>query len=80
MTPTTVTRMHSVLTQRGVSLAPATLATLEMVSLAQVRPTSNSCKCMGVNREVLQPHAVYEKLFILNYSTTLYLQISMSVD
>ena len=36
MTPTTVMRMHSALTQRGVSLAPATLATLEMVSLVQV--------------------------------------------
>ena len=36
MTPTTVTRMHSALTQRGVILALATLATLEMVSTVQV--------------------------------------------
>ena len=37
MTPTTVMRMHSALTQRGVIPAPATLATLEMESTAQVR-------------------------------------------
>ena len=34
---TTVMRMHSALTQRGVSPAPATLATLEMESTVQVR-------------------------------------------
>ena len=33
----TVTRMHSALTQRGVSPALATLGTMEMVSPAQVR-------------------------------------------
>ena len=37
MTPTTVMRMHSALTQWEASTAPASLATLEMVSLAQVR-------------------------------------------
>ena len=37
MTSITVMRMHSVLTQRGVSPAPAILATLEMESTAQVR-------------------------------------------
>ena len=37
MTPTTAMRGHSVLTQRGVTPAPATLATLEMESTAQVR-------------------------------------------
>ena len=37
MTPTTVMRMHSALTQREVIPAPATLATLETVSTAQVR-------------------------------------------
>ena len=37
MTSTTVMRMHSALTQREVSPAPATLATLEMVSTVQVR-------------------------------------------
>ena len=36
MTWTTVMRMHSALTQRGVSPAPVILATLEMVSTAQV--------------------------------------------
>ena len=36
MTPTTVMRMHSALTQREVSTAPATLATLEMESTVQV--------------------------------------------
>ena len=36
MTPTTVTRMHSALTQRGVIPALVNLATLEMVSLVQV--------------------------------------------
>ena len=36
ITPTTVMRMHSVLTQRGVSAVPATLVTLEMESLVQV--------------------------------------------
>ena len=34
---TTVMRMHSVLTQREVSLVLATLATLEMESTVQVR-------------------------------------------
>ena len=37
MTPTTVMRMHSALTQRGVSAVPATLVTLEMESLVQVQ-------------------------------------------
>ena len=37
MTPTTVMRMHSALTQREVIPAPATLATLETVSTARVR-------------------------------------------
>ena len=37
MTWTIVMRMHSVLTQRGVSLAPAILAILEMESTVQVR-------------------------------------------
>ena len=36
MTPTTVMRMHSALIQRGVTPAPAILATLEMESLVQV--------------------------------------------
>ena len=36
MTPTTVKRIHSALTQWGVTPAPATLATLEMDSLVQV--------------------------------------------
>ena len=36
MTPTTVMRMHSALTQWGVIPAPATLATLEMVLPVQV--------------------------------------------
>ena len=36
MTPTTVMKMHSALTQWGVTPAPATLATLEMDSLVQV--------------------------------------------
>ena len=36
MTPTTVMRMHSALTQWGVSPALATLVTLEMVSTVQV--------------------------------------------
>ena len=36
MTPTTVMRNPSALTQRGVSPAPATLATLEMVLPVQV--------------------------------------------
>ena len=36
MTSTTVMRMHSALTQREVSPAPATLATLEMGSTVQV--------------------------------------------
>ena len=36
MTPTTVMRMHSALTQWGVTPALVTLVTLEMVSAAQV--------------------------------------------
>ena len=36
MNPTTVMRMHSALTQREASPAPATLATLEMESTVQV--------------------------------------------
>ena len=36
MSPTTVMKMHSALTQWGVTSAPATLATLEMVSTVQV--------------------------------------------
>jgi len=36
MTQTTVMRMHSALIQRGVTPAPAILATLEMESLVQV--------------------------------------------
>ena len=37
MTPMTVMRMHSALTQRGVTPAPAILVTLEMESTVQVR-------------------------------------------
>ena len=58
-------RMHSAITQWGVSTVPATLATLEMVLPVQVRHMSNSCECMGVNREALQLHAVYEKLYFV---------------
>ena len=36
MTPTTVMRMHSALTQRGVTPALVTLVTLEMESTVQV--------------------------------------------
>ena len=36
MTSTTVMRMHSALTQRGITAVPATLATLEMESAVEV--------------------------------------------
>ena len=42
MTPTTVMREHSALTQWGVTPAPVTLATLEMESAVQVR-----CCCIS---------------------------------
>ena len=65
MTPMTVMRMHSALTQREALPVLASLATLEMVSTVQVRHTFNSCECMGVNMEALHLHAVYKKPYFV---------------
>ena len=58
-------RMHSALTQWGVTPAPATLATLEMVSTVQVRHSNFELGSFITDYITLQP---------------LYLQISMNVN
>ena len=70
MTPTTVMRMHSALTQRGVSAVPATLVTLEMESLVQV------------HKIILKSHLCTLSIYghCIHYHNSFNLQISMSVN
>ena len=82
MTWTTAMRMHSALTQREVSPAPATLATLEMVSTVQVRYSFISIQdnIFGMNKIFRLIHSFYT-MYMYTCSTAAYiLQISMSVN
>ena len=82
MTSTTVMRMHSALTQREVSPALATLATLEMESTVQVRYSFISIQdnIFGMSKIFRLIHSFYTMYMYTCSPAACILQISMSVN